>query len=44
MKKQVYAKEVSHRDELLVRINNVADQIRQTPNFLEKLWVHYTAM
>jgi hypothetical protein len=38
MKEQVYAKEVNNRDELLMRINNVADIIRQTPNILEKTW------
>jgi hypothetical protein len=38
MKQQVYAKEVNNKDELLMRINNVADIIRQTPNVLEKTW------
>ena len=35
---QVYAKEVNNREELLMRINNVADIIRQTPNLLEITW------
>ncbi|KAL4084896.1 hypothetical protein QTP88_027767 [Uroleucon formosanum] len=35
---QVYAKEVNNRNELLMRINNVADIIRQTPNLLNKTW------
>jgi len=35
MKEQVYAKEVNNRDKLLMRINNVADIIRQTPNLFE---------
>jgi len=30
MKEQVYVKEVNNRDELLMRINNVADIILQT--------------
>ncbi|KAL4142594.1 hypothetical protein QTP88_005024 [Uroleucon formosanum] len=34
----LYAKEVNNRDELLMKINNVADIIRQTPNLLEKTW------
>jgi hypothetical protein len=38
MKEQVYAKEVNNRDELLIKINNVADIIHQTPNVLEKTW------
>ncbi|KAL4103449.1 hypothetical protein QTP88_018826 [Uroleucon formosanum] len=38
MKEQVYAKEVNNRNELLMRINNVADIIRQTPNLLNKTW------
>jgi hypothetical protein len=42
MKEQVYAKEVNNRDEFLIRINNVADIIRQTPNVyvenVEKTW------
>jgi len=38
MKEQVYAKEVNNRNEPLMRINNVADIIRQTPNLLEKTW------
>ena len=29
---------LNNRDELLMRINNVADIIRQTPNLLEKTW------
>lgn len=33
---QVYAQEVNNRDELLMRINNVADIIRHTPNLFEK--------
>ncbi|KAL4107764.1 hypothetical protein QTP88_018056 [Uroleucon formosanum] len=37
MKEQVYAKEVNNRDELLMRINYVAD-IRRTLNLLEKTW------
>ena len=39
MKEQVYAKEVNNRDEFLIRINNVADIIRQM-NW-KKLGVHY---
>jgi hypothetical protein len=42
MKEQVYAKEVNNRDELLMRINNVAI-IRQTPNVLEKIWEFITS-
>jgi len=38
MKEQVYSKEVNNREELLMRIHNVADIIRQTPNLLEKTW------
>ena len=38
MKEQLYAKEVNNRDELLVKIFNVADIIRQTPNLFEKTW------
>jgi len=38
MKQQVYANEINNRDELLMKINNVADIIRQTPNLLEKTW------
>jgi hypothetical protein len=36
MKEQVYTKEVNNRDELLMKINNAADIIRQTQNVLEK--------
>jgi len=35
----VYAKELNYRDELLMRINDVGDIIRQTPNLLEKTWI-----
>jgi hypothetical protein len=38
MIEQVYAKKVNNRNELLMRINNVVDIIRQTPNVLEKTW------
>ena len=38
MKQQVYANEINNREELLMKINNVADIIRQTPNLLEKTW------
>lgn len=38
MKDQVYAKEVNSREDLLIRINEVADSIRQTPNLLERTW------
>ncbi len=38
MKEQIYVKEVNNRDELLMRIINVADIIRQTPNVLETTW------
>jgi hypothetical protein len=38
MEEQVYAKKVNNKDVLLMRINNVADIIRQTPNVLEKTW------
>jgi len=30
--------QLNDRDELLMRINNVADIIRQIPNLLEKTW------
>jgi len=36
MKELVYSKEVNSRDELLMRIHNVADIICQTPSLIEK--------
>jgi hypothetical protein len=38
MKEQVYAKEIDNKNELLMRINNLADIICQTPNVLKKTW------